>query len=178
VQEESLMNENVVPVIDQLRIFVVRNQAVVLDSDLAAIYQVDTKRFNRAVRRNAERFPGDFAFQLTAEEFQNLRFQIGTSSSHGGRRYRPWVFTEHGAIMAATILNSPRAVAMSVYVVRAFVRLRNELLANTALEKRLADIEKTLIDHDAALRDIYEKIRPLLLPPPDPPRRRIGFHTD
>jgi hypothetical protein len=178
VQEERLMNENVVSVIDQLRIFEMRDLVVVLDSDLAAIYEVETKQFNRAVKRNAERFPPDFAFQLTAEEFENLRFQVGTSSSHGGRRYCPWVFTEHGAIMAATILNSQRAVAMSVYVVRAFVRLRKELLANTALEKRLADIEKTLIAHDAALRDIYEKIRPLLLPPPEPPKRRIGFHTD
>jgi hypothetical protein len=98
-----------------------------------------------------------------------------TSSSHGGRRYAPVALTEHGAIMAASILNSPRAVALSVYVVRAFVRLRNELLANTTLEKRLADIEKTLLTHDAGLRDIYDKIRPLLLPPPDPPKRRIGF---
>ena len=97
---------------------------------------------------------------------------------HGGRRKPFRVFTEHGAIMAATLLNSPRAVAMSVYVVRAFVRLRNELLANTTLEKRLAHIEKTLIAHDGALRDIFEKIRPLLLPPPNPPKRRIGFHTD
>jgi hypothetical protein len=107
-----------------------------------------------------------------------LRFQFGTSNSHGGRRYRPWAFTEHGAIMAATILNSGRAVAMSIYVVRAFVRLRNELLANTTLEKRLAHIDKTLIAHDGALRDIYEKIRPLLLPPPEAPKRQIGFHTD
>jgi hypothetical protein len=161
---------------DRLRIFQVREQAVVLDSDLAAIYGVQTKAFNRAVRRNLDRFPQDFLFQLTLDELENLRFQIGTSSSHGGRRYRPWVFTEHGAIMAATILKSPRAVAMSVYVVRSFVRLRNELLANTTLEKRLAHIEKTLIAHDGALRDIYQKIRPLLLPPPEPPKRRIGFH--
>jgi hypothetical protein len=104
-----------------------------------------------------------------------LKFQIGTSSSQGGRRKLPSVFTEHGAIMAAAIVNSPSAVAMSVYVIRAFVRLRNELLANTTLEKRLASIEKTLLTHDAGLRDIYDKIRPLLLPPPDPPKRRIGF---
>jgi hypothetical protein len=178
VQEERLMNENVVSVIDQLRIFVVRNQAVVLDSDLAAIYGVTTGNFNKAVKRNLERFPEDFTFVLKKEEFDSLIFQIGTSNGRGGRRKLPRVFTEHGAIMAATILNSPRAVAMSVYVVRGFVRLRNELLANTALERRLAQIEMTLIDHDAALRDIYEKIRPLLLPPSEPPKRRIGFHTD
>jgi hypothetical protein len=171
-------DEDTVSIIDQLRIFEVRDQAVVLDSDLAAIYGVATKQFNRAVRRNAKRFPADFAFQLTDAEFENLRFQFGTSNSHGGRRYRPWAFTEHGAIMAATILNSGRAVAMSIYVVRAFVRLRNELLANTTLEKRLAHIDKTLIAHDGALRDIYEKIRPLLLPPPEAPKRQIGFHTD
>lgn len=104
-----------------------------------------------------------------------MRYQIGTSSSHGGRRYRPWAFTEHGAIMAATILNSARAVAMSVYVVRAFVKMRREFLADAVLEKRLSAIEKTLLSHDAGLRDLYQKIRPLLLPPPDPPKRPIGF---
>jgi len=105
-----------------------------------------------------------------------LMSQIVISSLHGGRRKLPWVFTEHGAIMAATILNSKRAVAMSVYVVRAFVRMRQEMLANTTLEKRLAVIEKTLIGHDAALRDLYQKIRPLLLPP-EKPKRRIGFQA-
>jgi hypothetical protein len=164
-------------VIDQLRIFDVRGEAVVLDSDLAVIYGVTTGNFNKAVKRNMDRFPADFTFLLTRDEFDSLIFQIGTSKGRGGRRKLPRVFTEHGAIMAATILNSPRAVAMSVYVVRAFVRLRNEMLANAALEKRLAQIERTLIGHDGALRDIYEKIRPLLLPPPEPPRRRIGFHT-
>src|SRR5258708_3821013 len=111
------------------RIFAIRGESVMLDSDLAIIYGVETKQFNRAIRRNARRFPADFAFQLTQQEFTNLRRQIGTSSSHGGSRYRPWVFTEHGAIMAATILNSERAVAMGVYVVRAFVKMRQELLA-------------------------------------------------
>jgi hypothetical protein len=177
MQEECLMNENVVSVIDQLRIFVVRDRAVVLDNDLAAIYGVTTGNFNKAVKRNMERFPVDFTFVLTNKEFESLIFQIGTSKGRGGRRKLPRVFTEHGAIMAATILNSPRAVSMSVYVVRAFVRLRNELLANTTLEKRLAHIEMTLIAHDTALSDIYEKIRPLLLPPSEPPKRRIGFHT-
>lgn len=89
----------------------------------------------------------------------------------------PYAFTEHGALQAANILNSPRAVAMSVYVIRAFIRLREEFAANTTLEKRLATIEKTLLTHDSALRDVIQKIRPLLLPPPDPPRKRIGFHS-
>ena len=167
-----------IQLIDQLRVFEVRGRAVVLDSDLARVYWVETKQFNRQVKRNADRFPADFAFQLGVEELENLRCQIGTSSLHGGRRYLPWVFTEHGAIMAATILNSPHAVAMSVYVVRAFVRLRNEFLANTTLEKRLAHIEKTLIAHDGALRDVFERIRPLLLPAPERPKRRIGFRPE
>lgn len=159
------------------RIYTVRDEPVVLDSDLALLYGVATKNFNKAVRRNAKRFPSDFAFQLAAKEFGDLRFQIGTSSSQGGRRYRPWVFTEHGAIMAATILNSPRAVAMSVYVVRAFVKMRRELLADATLEARLQKIEKTLLTHDAALREVFAKLRPLLLPPPDKPKRRIGFQA-
>lgn len=103
--------------------------------------------------------------------------QSATSSSHGGRRYRPWVFTEHGALMAATILRSAQAERMSVYVIRAFVRMREELAANTAILKRLAEIDRTLLQHDVALRDIYRKLLPLLQPPPDPPKRRIGFQT-
>jgi hypothetical protein len=166
-----------VAVIDRLRIFEMRGQTVVLDSDLAAVYGVTTGNFNKAVGRNLERFPEDFTFILSPDEFEALIFQIGTSKGRGGRRKLPRVFTEHGAIMAATILSSPRAAAMSVYVVRAFVRLRNELLANTTLQRRLAHIEKTLLTHDGALRDVYEKIRPLLLPPSEPPKRRIGFHA-
>ena len=102
----------------------IRGQKTILDSDLARIYGVETKMLNRAVKRNVERFPGDFAFRLTRTEFENLRRQIGTSRSYGGRRYLPYAFTEHGAVMAANVLNSERAVAMSVYVVRAFVKLR------------------------------------------------------
>jgi hypothetical protein len=172
------MSDEFLPVIDRLRILQVRGQAVVLDSDLAGVYGVTTGALNQAIKRNLNRFPNDFSFLLARDESEALMSQIVISKGRGGRRKLPRVFTEHGAIMAATILNSPRAVAMSVYVVRAFVRLRNELLANTALEKRLAHIERTLIDHDGALRDIYEKIRPLLLPPPDPPKRRIGFKTE
>jgi hypothetical protein len=140
-------------------------------------YGAETKALNKAVSRNIARFPEDFLFQLGPQEVTALRFQFGTSKGRGGRRYRPWAFTEHGAIMAATVLNSPRAVAMSVYVVRAFVRLRHELLADTALKRRLAQIEETLMAHDVALRDVYEKIRPLLLPPPEKPKRQIGFHA-
>lgn len=112
-------------------------------------------------------------------KLQALTSQIAMSKAgRGGRRTLPWAFTEHGTLQAANILNSPRAVAMSVYVIRAFIRLREELAANTTLEKRLAVIEKTLVSHDSALCDVIQKIRPLLLPPPDPPRKRIGFHAD
>ena len=160
-----------------LTVLSLRGNAVVLDSELAALYGVQTRVLNKAVKRNAARFPADFLFHLTPAEFVNLKFQNGTSKSHGGRRKLPWAFTEHGAIMAATILNSARAAAMSVYVVRAFVRMREELLGRANLEKRLAEIECTLVGHDAALRDLYQKLKPLLLPPPAKPRREIGFHT-
>jgi hypothetical protein len=176
-------------------IHTVRRQRVMLDGDLARLYGVSTKAFNQTFQRNAARFPGDFAFQVTAEEFVNLRSQFVTSSSgetdslrsqfvtlKTGRRgrhrkYLPWVFTEHGAIMAATILRSPRAVAMSVYVVRAFVQMKEALLTNAVILKRLADVDKKLVTHDVILRDVYEKLRPLLAPPPDPPHKEIGYHT-
>ena len=176
-------------------IFTIRGARVVLDADLARLYGVQTFRFNEAFRRNRHRFPADFAFQLTPAEFENLRSQFAISSSqasdssrsnssqfamssHGGRRYLPWVFTEHGALMAANILRSERAVQMSVFVVRAFIRLRELVAANTAVMARLAEIDKTLLEHDAALRDLYRKLLPLLQPPADPPKRRIGFHRE
>jgi len=162
-------------------ILVVRNQRVILDADLARLYGVSTKVFNQAVKRNADRFPEDFAFQLTADELKTLRSQFVTSSSvpvhHGGRRYRPWAFTEHGAIMAANILRSEQAVHMSVFVVRAFVRLREQIVANQAILKRLAEIDRTLLQHDTALLDLYEKLLPLLQPPPESPKRGIGFQS-
>lgn len=161
-------------------LFTVRNEPVVLDSDLALLYGVETRVFNQAIRRNRHRFPPDFAFPLTKEEWSLLRSQIVTLKRGRGqhRKYLPWAFTEHGAIMAASILNSERAVAMSVYVVRAFVKMRRELLANATLEARLENIEKSLLTHDATLRDLYQKLKPLLLPPPEKPRRRIGFHGE
>ena len=174
-----------------------RNQKVILDTDLAELYGVPTKRLNEQVKRNADRFPEDFLFQLTQQELENLKSQIATSSlatpqseavapnwsqpatgSHGGRRKLPHAFTEHGAIMAATVLNSPEAVAMSVFVVRAFMQMREHLAANAAILKRLAEIDKTLLEHDSALRSIWTKLQPLLAPPPEPPRRRIGFNAD
>lgn len=157
---------------------VIRGERVMLDSDLARIYGVPTKRLNEQIRRNADRFPSDFVFQLTVDEVTNLKSQIAISSSgHGGRRKLPWAFTEHGAIMAANVLRSRRAVEMSIYVIRAFIKMRAALAGQVDMERRLVEIEKTLIGHDAALRDLYTKIRPLLLPPPEPKRREIGFHV-
>jgi len=168
-------------------ILTVRAQKVILDADLARVYGVPTKALNQAVKRNAEKFPEDFAFHLTAQEVTALKSQSVTSSARGMRsqivtasdkrnvRFLPYAFTEHGAIMAATVLNSPDAVRMSVFVVRAFVKMREYLMNRAELEKRLSDIEKTLLAHDTALRDVYQKIRPLLLAPPDPPRKEIGF---
>jgi hypothetical protein len=122
------------------------------------------------------RNPDDFHLQLTREEAQGLTSQSAMSKpGSGGRRTFPGAFTEHGALQASNILNSPRAVAMSVYVIRAFIRSREMLVDNLVMAKRLAEVDKTLLTHDTALRDIYQKIRPLLLPPPDPPRKKIGF---
>ena len=170
----------------------IRDQRVILDNDLAAVYRVTTKRLNEQYRRNLGRFPEDFAFQLTPEEWGALRSQYATGSpvalvnrsqnatgsqKHRDPRFPPLAFTEHGALMAANILNSPRAVTMSVYVIRAFVKMREDLAANAAILKRLAEIDKTLLLHNGALREIYQKLRPLLEPPPPPPKPEIGFHV-
>jgi hypothetical protein len=128
----------------QERIYTIREIRLILDSDLAALYGVPTKRLNEQYSRNRKRFPQDFAFQLTAEEADSLRSQIATSSSHGGRRYRPHVFTEHGALQAANILNSARAVQMSIYVVRAFAKMREALRGTPELARKLAALEKKL----------------------------------
>ena len=148
-----------------------------LDSDLAVIYGVTTKRLNEQLRRNRSRFPNDFAFQLTAKELTNLRSQIATSSFHGGRRYRPWAFTEHGAIMLASVLNSQIAVQASVRVVRAFVRLREMVAANAQLSAKLEELERRLDSHDEAIVDLFAALKQLLEPPEPPKRREIGFHV-
>jgi hypothetical protein len=155
----------------------IRDQKIILDSDLARVYGVSTSRFNEAVKRNRERFPSDFMFRLTVEEYLALTSQIAISKpGRGGRRTRPYAFTEHGALMAANVLKSSRAIKMSLYVIRAFVKSREELAANSAIVKRLAQIDNTLFLHDSALRDLYQKLRPLLMPSPDPPQKpRIGF---
>jgi hypothetical protein len=176
------MPETDLALIEQ-RIYTIRGVRVILDSDLAALYGVPTKRLNEQYRRNRKRFPEDFAFQLTAEEAKSLRSQIATSSSHGGRRYRPYAFTEYGGLMAANILNSTRALQMSIFVVRAFAKMREALRGTPELARKLAALEKKLtarLDvHEAAIVQVLQEIMQILNPPPPPPespRRRIGFH--
>jgi hypothetical protein len=179
-------------------IYEIRGERVMLDSDLASIYGVETKALNRAVKRNRDRFPKDFVFQLTEDEWKDLRYQIGTSSSsrerqslryqigtsslgHGGRRNRPYVFTEHGAIMAANVLNSRRAVQMSVFVVRAFLKMRALLGDKRELAQKLASLEselkKRLDVHEGVIVTILQRVMDIIDPPqaPQPPKPRIGF---
>ncbi|TLY88127.1 MAG: ORF6N domain-containing protein [Gammaproteobacteria bacterium] len=160
-------------------IVVFRGCKVLLDAELAALYGVTTKRLNEQVLRNRERFPTDFMFQLTAQEAATLRSQFATLKSGRGqhRKYLPYAFTEHGAIMAASVLNSPRAVEMSVYVVRAFVRLRELLATNRAFARKLDELESRLQTHDEAITGILRTLRELMNPPASE-RRGIGFTAD
>lgn len=171
-------------------ILVLRGQKVLLDSDLAALYGVETRRLNEQVRRNLERFPEDFIFEVNAEEMTNLKSHFATSS-WGGRRKLPLAFTEHGAIMAATVLKSPRAVEVAVYVVRAFIRLRELVISNKELAQRLDELESKAdlieVKHDnfehntrVQLKQVFEAIRELSAPPEAPKKRAIGFisHDD
>lgn len=155
----------------------VRGQRVMIDADLAGVYGVETRTLNQAVKRNADRFPKDFLFRLNAGEKSEVITICDHLSHLKFSKSLPYAFTEHGAIMAATVLSSPQAVSMSIFVVRAFVRLREQIAANRTILKRLAEIDKTLIEHDTALVDLYEKLLPLLQPPPDQPNRRIGFQS-
>ena len=157
------------------RILEVRGQRVLLDSDLADLYEVDTKRLNEQVKRNAGRFPADFMFQLSPDEFANLKSQFATSS-WGGRRTLPYAFTEHGAIMAASVLNSKRAVEMSVYVVRAFVQLRDLLSSQKVLAEQVAKLERRVSHHDNSLAEIIDALRSLM-ERPSSAKRGIGFTT-
>ncbi len=159
------------------RILLIRGQKVMLDADLAELYGVTTKRLNEQVKRNLARFPEDFMFRLTPTEVEALnRSQIATGSQkHRDPRFPPYVFTEHGAIQAANVLNSPRAVEMGVHVVRAFVRLRVMIVANKELAKKLDELERRLDDHDEAIVEIVQAIRELMAPPEDKPKRKIGF---
>jgi len=186
------------PRLDSL-IRTIRDQKVILDADLAEIYGVQTKVLNQAIKRNADRFPADFMFQLSAEESLSLRSQIVTLETEAPdaevdgalrsqfatlktgrgqhRKYLPYAFTEHGALMAANVLNSPEAVKMSVYVVRAFIKQRELLMAQSDVLKKLAQMDAKLLKHDDALRIIWQELQPLINPPPLPPKPQIGFHA-
>jgi hypothetical protein len=159
------------------RIHLIRGQRVVLDTDLAAFYGETTKRFNQQVNRNRERFPEDFMFQLDEQEFAALRLQFATLKTGRGqhRKYLPYVFTEHGAIMAATLLNSPRATELSVYVVRAFVELRGMLTSNRELAGKVHTLERKVSVHERNIAELADSMAELLAAPPPPPKRSIGF---
>ena len=175
-------------------IMTVRGQRVILDADLARIYGVPTRRLNEQVRRNADRFPPDFVFNLTEQEVEDLKSQIATSSAglnrsqfatgsqrHRDPRFIPFAFTEHGVLMAANVLRSKRAVQMSVFVVRAFIRMRQMLIEQRDLSRKLAALEKELTAkinvHETAINEMFRQIKRLLSPPsePEPPKKRIGF---
>jgi hypothetical protein len=152
------------------RILFLRHQRVILDVDLAGLYGVPVKRLNEQVKRNQKRFPSDFMFHLTEKEYDSLRSQFATSKkTRGGRRYTPYAFTEHGAIMAATVLNSERAVQMSVFVVRAFVRLREMLATNRRLAGKIDELEDRLDSHDSVILDLIATMKEL-----NTPKRRRG----
>ncbi len=172
------------------RILVIRGQRVILDADLAELYGTTTKRLNEQVKRNLDRFPADFMFQITVEEARAMRSQFVTASeplqpmrsqiataSKRNIRYQPNAFTEHGALMAATILSTPRAIDVSVYVIRAFVRLREMLSTHKELAHKLADLEQRVSSHDEAIQSLVAAIRRLMQPLPPSPSRRIGFHV-
>jgi hypothetical protein len=157
-------------------IYTIRGLRVMLDSDLAKIYGVSTMRLNEQFKRNNTRFPSDFTFQLTQREFADLISQIAISKKgRGGRRKLPWVFTEHGALMLASVLNSPIAVEASVRVVRAFVLMREQLTANKELAQKLGELESRVSGHDEAIQNLFEAIRQLVEPPLPENRKQIGF---
>jgi hypothetical protein len=159
-------------------ILVLHGHKVLLDADLADLYGIKTRRLNEQVRRNIDRFPADFMFKLTSQEFVNLKSQFATSSSGwGGKRKLPFAFTEHGALMAASVLNSPRAVEMSIFVVRAFVKLRNMLATHRQLAAKLGELERKLATHDQNIVVLFDAIRSLMAPPAKP-KRRIGFSSE
>lgn len=156
----------------------IRGEKVMLDSDLAALYGVETGALNRAVTRNLNRFPPDFLFQLTAQETENLKCQIGISNAWGGRRRsQPYAFTEQGVAMLSSVLRSPRAAQVNIAIMRAFVQLRQILGSHADLARKLAELEKKLEGHDTAIRSLFEAIRQLMAPPPSEPKPEIGFHV-
>lgn len=159
-------------------IHVVRGQRVMLDSDLAQLYGVPTKRLNEQVRRNRDRFPDDFAYQLTPQEFTQLKSQIATSKpgSRGGKQKLPWVFTEHGVAMLSSVLNSSQAVQVNIAIMRAFVQMRRISSTPGELVNQLIELARTVQLHDGQIKQIVEVLTHIMEPPPAPPKRKIGFH--
>jgi hypothetical protein len=171
------MNKEVIPIeriAHAIRSF--RGQKVMLDSDLAYLYGVTTGNLNKAMRRNLDRFPADFVFQLTAEETQDLIFQSGISKSRGGRRHRPYAFTEQGVAMLSSVLKGDRAVKVNIAIMRAFVKLRQALETNRGLAQKFSELEQRIGKHDEEIAAILEAIRQLMAPP-QKPLREIGFHV-
>ncbi|MDQ6630756.1 MAG: ORF6N domain-containing protein [Verrucomicrobiota bacterium] len=157
-------------------IFLIRGQKVMLDSNLAALYGVETRNLNKAVKRNLDRFPADFMFQLTDEEMANLKFQIGTSSyAHGGRRKPISAFTEQGVAMLSSVLRSQQAVHVNIAIMRAFVKLRETLSLHKELAHKLAELERKIENHDGSISTLFEAMRQLMMPP-EKPEKEIGFH--
>ncbi len=157
-------------------ICLLRGQKVLLDFDLAQLYGVTTGNLNKAIKRNPDRFPGDFMFQLNPAEWETLIFQFGISKRRGGRRHLPYAFTEQGVAMLSSVLRSERAVKVNIAIMRAFARLREALETNRELAKRFAELETRVGKHDDEIAAIIEAIRQLIAPP-DKPRREIGFHV-
>jgi hypothetical protein len=174
MRKKKPASRELVPVeVIERRILLIRGHKVMLDSHLAELYQVTTGNLNLAVRRNVERFPDGFMFQLTKGEAENLRLQFATSSSgYGGRRYLPHVFTEQGVAMLSTVLNSKRAIAVNIAIMRTFVRLRQLLATHKELAERLAAMEKK---YDQRFKVVFDILKQLTEPPPEPPKRPIGF---
>jgi len=156
------------------KILLIRGEKVMLDADLAELYGVETKMLVRAVKRNIDRFPSDFMIQLDNEEFEDLRFQFGTSNRWGGRRYLPYAFTEQGVAMVSSVLNSARAVKVNIEIMRAFVRLRQMLASNAELAKNLDSLEKK---YDVQCKVVFDVIRQLMTPP-ETKKRKIGFRRE
>jgi phage regulator Rha-like protein len=158
-------------------ILLVRGQKVMLDRDLAALYGVTTFNLNKAVKRNLQRFPADFMFQLTLEEAEASRFQIGILKRGQNIKYLPYAFTEQGVAMLSSVLRSERAIQVNVAIMRAFVGLRQTLAAHKDLAAKLAELERKIERHDASIHTLFEAIRQLMAPPPEPPKRQIGFQV-
>ena len=168
----SLIDEKIIN-----KIYLIRSKKVMLDVDLAELYAVETKQLKRQVKRNPERFPSDFMFQLTKKEFENLRSQIG-ASSWGGTRYLPMAFTEQGVAMLSSVLNSSTAIDVNIQIIRIFTKMKEMLLTNKDILLKLQKIETKLLAHDEDIKLIFDYLKKLLDPIPAPPRKRIGFKPD